>query len=60
MLSWMLGKAAPGGFTILDDTHKEDYSPVCHKTLTELGLKHYSLEEYTKDKYNRFSMLVTH
>ena len=60
MLRWMLAKAAPGGFTILDDTHKEDYSPVCHNTLAELELKHFSLEEYTKDKYNRFSMLVTH
>ncbi len=58
-LKKVLTLARPAGIIILDDMHKAEYASYVKQVLHASKCKSYNLIPYTRDKYGRFSILVT-
>lgn len=59
ILEEVLRLANPNGIIILDDVHFYDYSEYARKVLSKKNYNNYSLYYFTKDKFGRFSWLIT-
>lgn len=59
MLKEVLTLSHPGGIIVLDDIHKQNYRSYTKRLLNESNLNYYNLKFFTRDKFGRYSMLVT-
>ena len=57
-LPFALSQLKPGGFCLIDDMHKEDFTVKAKKIIKEAKAEMYTLSHYTKDKYRRYSTLA--
>ena len=57
-LPFALSQLKPGGFCLIDDMHKEDFTVKARKIIKDANADMYTLSKYTKDKYRRYSTLA--
>ncbi|MCX5833128.1 MAG: class I SAM-dependent methyltransferase [Deltaproteobacteria bacterium] len=50
---------SPGGVIVIDDVHQADYGIFINRKIQEIGLTSYDTGCLTRDKFRRFSLLVT-
>ncbi|MDO8672183.1 MAG: hypothetical protein Q7O66_12260 [Dehalococcoidia bacterium] len=58
-LKKVLTLARPAGTIILDDMQKADYASYVKQVLHASNCRNHNLIPYTRDKYGRYSILVT-
>jgi predicted O-methyltransferase YrrM len=55
----VLKLVSSNGLIVLDDIHNPAYRPYVKRVVNESNFNYYSLKNFTKDKFGRFSLLVS-